>query len=157
MSFTAGGLLFLAGVNFASLVGARAHWPALGICLCGGMRSGRGRHALVCAVTARGTWKAYELRVAKDMGGRRIPVTGLDRHGEDVVSPMFGIQCKLRKSLPAWLWEWLDGIVGVASQSGRIGVLVLRTPRMKDADALVVLRYQDWVSLHGTTKDEDAA
>lgn len=101
-------------------------------------------------MTARGTWKSYERRVAKDCGGKRVPVTGLDRNGEDVVTPMFGIQCKLRKSLPQWLFTWMDGICGVAQTNNRIGVLVLRTPRMKDADALVVLKYSDFVDLHGT-------
>lgn len=94
-------------------------------------------------------WKHWEWRVGVDMGGRRIPVTGIDRNGEDVVAGMFGMQLKLRKSLPDWLFEWMAGIVGVATTQGRIGVLVLRTPRMKDADALVILRYCDWLDLHG--------
>ena len=100
-------------------------------------------------MTARKTWKAYELRVAKDCGGRRIPVTGIDRAGADVETPMFSLQIKLRKSLPAWLFDWLGGICASAQTTNRIGVLVLRTPRMKDADALVVVRYQDWISLIG--------
>jgi len=101
-------------------------------------------------MTARKTWKAYELRVAKDCGGKRIPVTGVDRHGADVETPMFCIQVKLRKCLPDWLFDWLGGICATAKGSNRIGVLVLRTPRMKDADALVVLKYSDWRDLVGT-------
>jgi hypothetical protein len=62
---------------------------------------------------------------------------------------MFAIQVKLRNSLPDWLWRWLGGIVATARTRQKIGILVLRTPRMKDADALVVLRYSDWVDLHG--------
>lgn len=100
-------------------------------------------------MTARGTWKAYELRVSKDLGGRRIPVTGIDRDGADVVTELFHIQVKLRKALPAWLWRWLDGIVGTARQERKIGILILRKPRMEDADALVVLKYSDWIDLHG--------
>lgn len=100
-------------------------------------------------MTARGTWKAYELRVSKDLGGRRIPVTGIDRHGADVVTPMFHIQVKLRQALPAWLWTWLAGIQGDAKPAGKVGVLVLRKPRQDDADALVVMSYGDFVDLHG--------
>jgi len=100
-------------------------------------------------MTARGTWKAFERRVAADLGGRRIPVTGIDRHGADViVPPLFDVQVKLRASLPAWLFRWMRGICTTAQCSDRIGVLVLKTPHMRDADALVVLRFSDWVELH---------
>jgi hypothetical protein len=102
-------------------------------------------------VTARATWKSYERRVAADLGGVRIPVTGIDRHGADVVTPLFDVQVKLRRSLPAWLWRWLAGIVATAEGHGKVGVLVLRTPRMEDRDALVVLRMTDWRDLHGPT------
>ena len=53
------------------------------------------------------------------------------------------------RALPAWLWRWLGGIVATAQPKGKIGLLVLRTPRMPDADALVVLRMADWVALTG--------
>ena len=100
-------------------------------------------------MTARGTWKAYEGRVAKDLGGRRIPVTGIDRHGADVVTPMFHVQVKLRRALPVWLWSWLAGIQGDAKPQGKVGVLVLRRPRQDDAEGLVVMSYGDFVDLHG--------
>lgn len=105
-------------------------------------------------MTARGTWKDYESRVAKDLGGKRIPVTGIDRDGADVVTPLFHVQVKLRKALPSWLWHWLSGIVGTASEAGKIGVLILRKPRMEDNDALVILRYRDFEALHGGKGDE---
>jgi hypothetical protein len=101
-------------------------------------------------MTARSTWKAFERVIAADLNGRRIPVTGIDRHGADVVTPMFYAQAKLRKSLPAWLFDWLGGICGT-TPDGKIGILILRTPRMRNADALVVMRYCDFVSLHGDT------
>lgn len=100
-------------------------------------------------MTARGTWKAYERRVAEALGGRRIPVTGIDRDGADVVTPMFHVQVKLRRMLPSWLWAWLSGIVGTASVNGKIGIMVLKKPGQQDNDALVVLRFSDWRALHG--------
>ncbi len=96
-------------------------------------------------------WKKYERRVAGDLGGRRIPVTGIDRHGADVECAMFCVQVKLRKALPSWLWEWLGGISASAERQGKIGVLVLKKPRQQDVDALVVVRYSDWCDLHGKT------
>lgn len=105
-------------------------------------------------MTARNTWKAQERRIADDLNGKRIPVTGIDRDGADVVTPLLLVQSKLRKSLPAWLWAWLNPIAAEANQQGRVGILVLRTPRMRNADALVVLKYSDFVSLHGALTPE---
>jgi hypothetical protein len=105
-------------------------------------------------MTARATWKAAERRVAEDLGGRRIPVTGIDRHGADVVTPLFHVQVKLRKALPAWLWEWLEGIRNDANPHGKVGIVVLKKPRQKDTDGLVVMSYSDFCDLHGTPKGE---
>jgi hypothetical protein len=99
-------------------------------------------------VTARGTWKAEERRIADDLGGKRIPVTGIDRDGADVVTPLFLVQSKLRATIPAWLGAWLLPIATEAHESGRIGILVLRKPR-RNAESLVVLRYDDFLALHG--------
>ena len=99
-------------------------------------------------MTARGTWKNYERRVAADLGGQRIPVTGLGRDAADVVTPMFHIQVKLRISLPSWLWGWLSGIC-MDAEEGKIGVLILKRPGERDTEGLVVMRYGDFVDLHG--------
>ena len=104
-------------------------------------------------MTARSTWKKYESRVAADLGGRRIPVTGIDRDGADVRSARFSVQVKLRKALPAWLFSWLSGICETATADGRMGILVLRKPRQEDVDGLVVMRYGDFIEL---TKALDA-
>lgn len=100
------------------------------------------------------SWKAFERRQCRDMGTERIPVTG-DRDGADGATAMFCFQFKLRRTLPVWLWEWLDGIVAHAELRGKVGVLVLKRPRQRDADALVVLRWKDWLDLHGKATDDD--
>ena len=103
------------------------------------------------------TWKAFERRLCVDAGTTRIPVTG-ERDGADGTTAMFCFQFKLRRTLPLWLWEWLDGIVAHAESRGKVGVLVLKRPRQRDADALVVLRWQDWLDLHGgSTPDGETA
>jgi len=106
-------------------------------------------------MTSRSTWKASERRVAADLGGKRIPVTGIDRDGADVVSEMFSCQIKLRKSLPVWLWGWLDGIRGDAATRGTTGILILKKPRQRDAEGLVVMSYGDFVALHGALPSDD--
>lgn len=100
-------------------------------------------------MTARGTWKRWEWLVGRDLGGRRIPVTGIDRAGADVVTPMFHVQLKLRNSLPAWPWAWLAGIRTDAKAHGKVGILLLRKPRQENAEALVVMSYGDFCDLHG--------
>jgi hypothetical protein len=100
-------------------------------------------------LTKRNTWKDAERRVARDLGGRRIPVTGIDRHGADVLTGLFAVQVKIRKCFPVYIWDWLEGIVGDATTTGRVGILILKKPRQRDADGLVVMRYADFVDLHG--------
>lgn len=93
-------------------------------------------------------WKAFERRMARDVQTERIPVTG-ERHGADCANSLFCFQFKLRRSLPGWLWDWLSGIRANAQASGKVGVLVLKKPRQKDTEALVILTWADWVDLHG--------
>jgi hypothetical protein len=104
-------------------------------------------------VTTRSGWKSFERRIAADLGGRRIPVTGLDRHGADVVTTMFHVQTKLRKAIPDWLFDWLGGICGTAGDAGKTGILILKTPRMRDSESLVVMRFGDFVALHGKPEE----
>jgi len=53
---------------------------------------------------------------------------------------------------PSWIFEWLEGIVGNAKPKEKIGVLVLRRPNQPRRKSLVVLRWDDWVDLHGETE-----
>lgn len=100
-------------------------------------------------MTARTTWKNFERRCAARLGGRRIPVTGIDRHGADVEHDVFSYQCKLRRGQPSYLREWLAGIVGSAATSGKVGIVIWKEPGRRDDEALVVLRLKDWQDLHG--------
>jgi hypothetical protein len=101
-------------------------------------------------------WKRFERRIGDALGGKRVPVTGCDRDAADVITPLFYVQAKCRRNLPAWLWSWLGGIVQQAVGTGRIGILVLRQPGMRNDDSLVVLRFGDFVSLVGAlTPPED--
>ena len=95
------------------------------------------------------SWKAFERRLAKRLGGKRIPVTG-ERDGADVDAGPFVYQAKLRRGLPSYLREWLRGIVAAGERSGgATGVVVWKAPNARDDDAVVVLRLKDWQDLHG--------
>ena len=94
-------------------------------------------------------WKRFERAVAKRVGGRRVPVTGLGRDEADVVTSSFHFQVKLGRRFPAYLREWLRGITETAERAGRTGCVVWKTPGGRDDDALVVMRLADFVAWHG--------
>ena len=94
------------------------------------------------------SWKAFERRLARRVGGRRIPVTG-ERDGADVIAGPFVYQAKLRRGLRSYLRDWLRGIVAAGERSGTTGVVVWKAPRALDDEAVVVLRLKDWQAWHG--------
>lgn len=96
-------------------------------------------------------WKNFERRCAARMHGIRRPVTGIDRNDGDVFTPMFEFQIKLRDGQPDYLLRWLDGICATASARNRIGVVVWKQPGSgkPDGEALVIMRWKDFVDLHG--------
>ena len=95
------------------------------------------------------SWKAFERRVAKRVGGRRIPVTG-ERDGADVIGGPFVYQAKLRRGMPSYLRTWLQGITDAGERSGgATGVVVWKAPGGRDDDAVVLLRLKDWQDWHG--------
>ena len=94
-------------------------------------------------------WKKFEREVARRLGGKRIPVTGLDRAGADVDAGAFKVQCKLRRNVPAYLTRWLDGITMTAAHTGSTGIVVWRAPNTLNSNALVILRLSDWQAWHG--------
>jgi hypothetical protein len=94
-------------------------------------------------------WKRFETRVAKALNGQRIPVTGIDRDGADVVTPMFHVQTKRRNGMPSYLREWLDGICLTAKCAQKIGVVIWTSPGKRDESAVVVMRLSDFIELHG--------
>lgn len=100
------------------------------------------------------SWKAAETRFARDVGSERKPCDG-SRDGADFADGIACYQLKVRRSIPAWLWTWLTGIQGTARATNRAGVLVLKHPRQEDTDAVVVLSWRDWVSLHGSQRVEE--
>ena len=94
------------------------------------------------------SWKAFERRLAKRVGGKRVP-SPARRDGADVVAGPFVYQAKLRRGMPSYLREWLRGIVAAGERSGATGIVVWKIPGARDDDAVVVLRLRDWQDWHG--------
>lgn len=70
---------------------------------------------------------------------------------------LFEVQCKLRKGQPEYLTAWLAEVCRTAKARDRVGVVVWKEPgRGKDdAEALVVMRFADFVDLHGAVVLDD--
>jgi len=100
-------------------------------------------------MTAKNTWKAWERTVAKRLGGKRIPVSGQDPGGPDVISDMLAVQVKLGQRLPAYLREWLGGLERwLAYQMLDLAPLVVWRPlRGETDDAFVVMRLEEFERL----------
>jgi hypothetical protein len=107
-------------------------------------------------MTARSSWKDFERRCAARLGARRRPVTGVDRHDGDCWNAMFEYQVKLRRGQPAYLRDWLDGIVATAKLRNRIGIVIWKMPGQgkPDDDAVVCLKLSDWIELHGRIESD---
>jgi|SRR6187399_3634290 len=97
-------------------------------------------------------WKQFERRVARDHGVERQPVTGERDASDCQVHPMFCFQVKLRQAIPKGIRAWSDSIHRAAGKVGKMGVLIVKEPGKRDDNALVILRYQDWVDLHGSPR-----
>lgn len=98
-------------------------------------------------------WKQYERRMALDVGIQRIPVTG-ERDGADARGERFAYQFKKRKSIPKWLRRWLWAIRCKAAECGQLGVLVLKRPRERDADSVVLMSWDDWCEVRRYAEEQ---
>ncbi len=101
-------------------------------------------------------WKAVEREHAKDVGVERIPVTGRQRDegGADFSDALCSYQVKHGQRQPSYLSDWLRGIGNWAARKGKIGIVVWRGNRQLKRDAIVMMRWSDWVELHGATPGE---
>lgn len=101
-------------------------------------------------------WKQFERRVSRDHGVERQPVTG-ERDGSDAMPhPLFCFQMKLRKAIPKCIREWSDSIHRAATKDSKVGILIVKEPGKHDDNALVIVRYRDWVDLHGSVSNAPA-
>jgi len=109
-------------------------------------------------VTHRSTWKKFERKVAKALGGQRTPLSGsLSRHTSgDVIHPIFYIECKYRADIRGFnaLRVFKEEVEPKAKAEGKIPLLVVKEKGKKGE--LVVLRFEDFVKLVGGSRVEDS-
>ena len=92
------------------------------------------------------SWKAEERTIAAALGGRRNPNNG--RAQSDVTAPRFGVECKKRRTLPAWLLRaTLQARAGCTGAQTPVTVLSLAPGPGVPIRRFVVLEWGDWLAL----------
>lgn len=86
-------------------------------------------------------WKATERRVARILGGVRIPITG--RTGPDIVHEEIAIEVKERATLPAWLEKAFEQ----ARDGAKPRVVVLHRKGRRWREDVVLMRLGDFAEL----------
>jgi len=83
--------------------------------------------------------KAVERAIAKKLGGRRVGILSQ----EDVVTDLFSIEVKSRKSVA--IWSWYEQ--AVRNAKGKIPVLVIHITNKHHGNDLVVINLKDFEKL----------
>lgn len=90
------------------------------------------------------SWKVCEQRIAEELGGRRVSVSGRARgDAPDIEHPTLYIEVKSRKRLPAWL-EKAVSQAEAAAKPPQLPIAVLHQDGRRYRDALVGLRLKDF-------------
>ena len=95
-------------------------------------------------------WKAFERRVAKAVGGERIPVA--DRRTPlDIEHPFLGIECKYRNKISKFL---KDAMWQAVSGSGEDKVPVVVLGEKHGREMLVLMRLEDLLDIFEAAVEE---
>lgn len=95
----------------------------------------------------RDRWKRTERRIAAELGGQRVPVTGRSRgDAPDIEHDRFSIEVKERQELPGWLRDAMAQAVAAAT-GDRIPVTILHERGQRYRDCYAVVRLSDLAAL----------
>lgn len=107
-------------------------------------------------MTARVTWKAFERRVARLLGGTRVPVSGRTRgDAPDIEHPLYALEVKLRKNRPRFLEEAMSQAKACA-RPGQIPVVVVGAKNRDIKRSFVVVELEDFADWWGGGGDAAA-
>ena len=94
-------------------------------------------------------WKAWERKIAKYIGGERVPVTGRARgSAPDIDHAWMSIEVKLRKSLPKWQHDAMAQAIASA-QGNQSPVVIMAESGMEVGDAWIMLQLREWKDRFG--------
>lgn len=93
-------------------------------------------------------WKATERRVAKQLGGKRVPVSGRQRgDSPDVEHEDFSIEVKSWYNIPDWLYDAVDQAKKSAT-GDKIPLVVLHKKGMKTNTDLAIFEMSGIMKLY---------
>ena len=89
------------------------------------------------------SWKKLEQKIAKKLGGKRIPVSGVSRDFKgDVLTDKLLIDCKYGKQIPKKLIDWWKKVKEEAKKMERMPALVLKKKGLRGE--LIILDVDDF-------------
>ena len=101
-------------------------------------------------MTARGTWKASERRIAEKLGGKRVPVTGRERgSAPDVEHKLYAIDHKYGKVLSSRLQTAIEQAYAAAEGTDKIPLITFEHRRKGNLGNLtgVLLLVDDFIKI----------
>ena len=96
------------------------------------------------------TWKASERRVARALGGRRVPVTGRGRSDvADIDHPTFAIEHKAGRVMSSRLLTAVSQAVAATEVSGKVPLVTIdqSVGPSRPNQRFVLLRLEDWLAI----------
>jgi hypothetical protein len=101
-------------------------------------------------MASRERWKRTERRIALELGGERVPVTGRGRGDQpDITHPSLSIEVKTRETLPGWLVDAMAQATASATDD-QTPIVVLHQVGTRYDAALVVLELANFRALVAT-------
>ena len=92
-------------------------------------------------------WKQFERKIARAHGCERAGPTGtadVDSHS------IFSIEAKLQNDVPKYLDDCMAQAVShLKNGYAKIPIVIMKRPRRPMTAAFVLIRYNDWLGLHG--------
>jgi hypothetical protein len=96
---------------------------------------------------SRPNWKRTERRIAEELGGQRVPVTGRQRgDAPDIAHPTFAIEVKHRASLPQWLLDACNQ-AQACRRGDQVPIVILHMAGWHHGQDLVCIRMADFKRL----------
>ena len=104
-------------------------------------------HRMTTADRDRG--KAHERRVARRLGGERVPSPGRERgYAPDVRHPRWSIECKAWAKVPHYLSDAMDQAVR-SVRGAQVPVVILHVKGQRSDNDYVVMRMKEWEAAVG--------
>ena len=88
-------------------------------------------------------WKAFERRIAKYIGGERVPVSGRARGDKpDIDHSWLSVECKYKQRLPFWLHDAMAQ-AEASAMPRQLPCVILGERGKETGESFIVFRLRD--------------